>query len=144
MDFNTIADFAQQNFILVAAWVGIAGMLGYTVFTSLLSPIKTVNQQQATLLINREDALVLDIRPAKEFRSGHIAGAHHLSSEDIGKNNYSKLKAHRDKPVIVVCASGMSARGVASKLYKEGFSQPKVLDGGMRDWIGANLPVSKS
>lgn len=139
-----LADFAQQNFILVAAWVGIFGMLGYTVFTSLLSPIKTINHQQATLLINREDALVLDTRPVKEYRAGHITGAHHLSSDDIGKNNYSKLKARRDKPVIVVCASGMSARGVASKLHKEGFSQPKVLDGGMRDWIGANLPVSKS
>ena len=72
-------DFAARNPLLTAAWFGLAGTLVYTTVRARFSPVKTVNNHTATLLINRENATVVDIRSQEEFAKGHLAGAQHLN-----------------------------------------------------------------
>jgi rhodanese-related sulfurtransferase len=94
-------------------------------------------------LMNKDDALVLDIRPAAEFKKGHILGAKQLKPEQINKAEFTSLEKHKDKPIIVVCAMGMTAKRTATNLAKAGFSQVSILKGGMNVWQGASLPVAK-
>ena len=45
--------------------------------------------------------------------------------------------------MVVVCAAGITATGVASRLVKAGFKQVSVLDGGIGAWQQASLPLAK-
>ena len=105
-------DFAARNPLLTAAWLGLAGTLVYTTVRARLSPVKTVNNHTATLLINRENATVVDIRSQEEFAKGHLAGAQHLPLTQIQSNNLGPVEKHKDAPIIVVCESGIDRKSV--------------------------------
>ncbi|MGL5949391.1 MAG: rhodanese-like domain-containing protein [Aeromonas sp.] len=136
-------DFAARNPLLAAAWFGLAGTLVYTSVRAAFSPVKALSNQAATLLINRENAQVVDIRSQEEFGKGHIAGATHLAASQILAGQVGALDTHKAQPVIVVCESGMTAGGAARALHKAGFAKVNVLSGGMAQWRADNLPVSK-
>lgn len=136
-------EFLQNHTLLAAAWVILAGAVVYSFYKTLLSPIKSISNHQATLLINREDAMVVDIRGQDEFRKGHIAGAKHLLPSQIDNNSATTLENKKDAPIIVVCANGMTSGGVAAKLHKQGFKRVFNLRGGMTEWQSANLPVTR-
>ncbi|GAA0858750.1 rhodanese-like domain-containing protein [Aliiglaciecola litoralis] len=140
---DQIIEFASNNGVLAGIWVALVIAILYTFIASSLSAVKEVGTHEATLLMNKEDAYVLDIRPAAEFKKGHILGAKQLKPEQITKAEFTSLEKHKDKPIIVVCAMGMSAKKTASALLKDGFANVSVLKGGMSSWQSANLPVAK-
>lgn len=136
-------DFATRNPLLTAAWFGLAGTLIYTTVRSAFSPIKSVNNHGATMLINRENAVVVDVRTLDEFGRGHLAGAHNIIQSDIDSNNLGQVDKHKEDPIIVVCETGMRAGAAARTLHKHGFKQVYTLAGGMAQWRADNLPVTK-
>ncbi|MEW9797403.1 rhodanese-like domain-containing protein [Alteromonas sp. CYL-A6] len=138
-----LIEFASNNMLLAGIWVALVVMLVYSYISGLTSPVKEVGTHEATLLMNKQDAVVLDTRQVKEFRAGHILGARQLKPEELREGNFAKLENQKDKPIIVVCAMGNSARGTAASLSKAGFADVRVLKGGMNAWQGAGLPVSK-
>ena len=93
-------------------------------------------------MINRDNALILDIREQKEFAQGHIAGAYNLPASVIEKK-LSELTRYKTCPVVVVCKMGTSAGSVVKKLKNQGFEQVVRLAGGMAEWTAASLPVKK-
>lgn len=138
-----LIEFFSNNFLLSAAWLALFAMLIYSYIGGFLSKVKELSTHDATLLINKEDAVVLDIRQPAEYKKGHILGARQIKTEQLNKADFSTLEKYKDKPIIVVCAMGMSAKRTASQLLKAGFTQAGVLKGGMNAWQGANLPVNK-
>ena len=64
-----LIEFAGNNFILSAIWVGLVVWLLYSFVNSAFSPIKELGTHDATLQINKQDAVVLDIRPPFSFFS---------------------------------------------------------------------------
>jgi rhodanese-related sulfurtransferase len=107
-----------------------------------MSPIKQISPQELTFLMNKEQGVTLDIRKEKEYKTAHILDAVSLPNEKITENGFNTLEKYKDKPIIVVCAAGMSAVPIANKLYKSGFSKVSVLKGGMNSWTSAGLPVA--
>src|SRR2546421_6371899 len=70
-------EFIRNNLLLVAVAVVSGAMLIWPyVRRSTGGP--WVNPSQATHLINREDALVLDVREPGEYGTGHVLGAKNL------------------------------------------------------------------
>lgn len=136
-------EFVTNHYYLAGAFGALLLALVYTTLASQLSSLKELTTHEATLLMNKQDAIVLDIRPAAEFKKGHILGAIQIKAEQLNKADFSTLEKNKDKPIIVVCAMGMTAKSTASKMLKAGFEQVTVLKGGMNSWQGANLPVSK-
>lgn len=136
-------EFVGNHYLLSAAWAGLAAMLIYSMVSSKLSPVKELSTHDATMLINKQDAVVLDIRPAAEFKKGHILGAKQLKTEQVNKGEFQTLEKSKDKPIIVVCAMGMTAKRTAAQMLKAGFTKVSVLKGGMGAWQGASLPVVK-
>ncbi|CDL43554.1 FIG136845: Rhodanese-related sulfurtransferase [Klebsiella pneumoniae ISC21] len=113
----------------------------FTTFKGLMSKVKVITRGEATRLINKEDAVVVDLRQRDDFRKGHIAGAINLLPSDIKANNVGELEKHKSQPIIVVDGSGMQAQEPASALNKAGFEKVFVLKEGIAGWSGENLPL---
>jgi rhodanese-related sulfurtransferase len=135
--------FFSAHPVLSVAWFAIVVMIIVTSIKIKMSPIKVVGTQELTFLVNRENALVVDIRDEKEFKAGHIIDSRRLAKEKTASNDFTSLENYQDKPIIVVCNAGISAQGVANQLLKAGFSKVNVLKGGISAWSSAGLPVVK-
>ncbi|OUS23414.1 rhodanese-like domain-containing protein [Thalassotalea sp. 42_200_T64] len=135
--------FAVNNPMLSMAWLAIATMLVFITIKSKLSKIKEISTQQLTLLVNRENGVIVDIRSEADFNKGHIIGSKQHSLEKINNNDLVALEKEKANPIIVVCAAGMSASKAANALAKAGFAQVNILKGGFSAWQSASLPVAK-
>lgn len=102
----------------------------------------SVSPMQATLLINRDEAVVLDVREQAEFSDGHIPNARFIPLGQVTKR-MAELDKFRDKSIVVVCRSGNRSANACSMLRKGGFEKVLNLSGGMMAWEQANLPVTK-
>jgi rhodanese-related sulfurtransferase len=101
-----------------------------------------ISAQDLIRLMN-QGALVLDIRKADEFKTGHVSGAKHLSSEQILTAG-DHLKKWKEKPVVVYCDSGSLAAAAVRQLVAQGFTKVFTLRGGFAGWRSENLPVAKA
>jgi len=102
----------------------------------------SVNTLEATQLINRQDALVLDVREQAEYAQSHILNSRGLPLSQL-ETRLSDIEKFKDKPVIVYCASGSRSASAAATLRKHGFSNAVNLSGGFSAWQQAGLPVQK-
>lgn len=132
-------EFVQQNII----WVALAAVSGGMLLWPLISGggAAKLSPAEATLLMNREDALVLDVRETGEWTSGHIPGARHITLAQLDKR-ISEIEKFRDRPIIVCCASGTRSSSACGQLKKGGFQKVYSLAGGISGWLEANLPLT--
>lgn len=135
-------DFAARHPLLSMVWLGLAMAVIYTFVIARFSKVKVIPAQEAVMLINKQNAAVVDIRNAEEFRKGHIAGAINVPNSQLKANNLNLIEKYKDKPLVLVCESGMTTSGAGRLLSKAGFSQVHTLRGGMTDWRTQNLPVT--
>lgn len=136
-----IMQFVGRHPILSIAWIALLAAVIYTTVRGLTSKVKPISRGEATHLMNKEDAVVVDIRSRDDYRKGHIANAIHLQASDIKNGNLGELDKHKANPIIVVDASGMSANEAANNLHKAGFERVSVLKEGIAGWSGENLPL---
>ena len=141
-DMDRLLDFAQANPLLSLALLGLTLAIVYTEIRRLFRGYKAVSPAQLTELINREDALVLDLRGQGDFEKGHIIGAKHVLPSQIEPEGKLLAKA-KESPVVLVDAAGIAAAAAAEKLVKAGFKRIGVLDGGIGSWQSAGLPLAK-
>jgi len=102
----------------------------------------SVDTLEATQLINRQDALVLDVREQAEYAQAHILNARGLPLSQI-EARIGDIAKYKGKPVIVYCASGNRSSTAVAALRKAGFTQAVNLRGGLAAWQQAGLPVQK-
>ncbi len=100
-----------------------------------------ISNNEAIALHNK-GALVLDVRTAEEFASGHIVNARHIS-QDALPASVDSIKKYREKPVIVCCESGGRAAQAVKLLKSQGYTTVFNLSGGLAGWRQDNLPLSK-
>lgn len=96
---------------------------------------------RVTHLLNRENAVVIDIRAQDAYKSGHILNSHCMKPDEI-KQNPKKLEKFRGNPIIIVAAGGNEAQKLAAFLLKNGYNAYS-LAGGIPAWIEAQLPLVK-
>lgn len=139
---NEFIQFAQGHILLSSAWLVVAVLLAFTQFRHMASAPKSVTTQMLTHLVNREDGVVIDIRPQADFNKGHIHGAINIPLSKV-KDSIKDLEKYKNTPIIMVCANGITVAGACNTLKKAGLPQVHKLAGGMGSWIGDNLPVVK-
>ena len=132
-------EFVQQNIM----WVALAALSGGMLLWPLLvgGTVAHLTPAEATLMMNRADALVLDVRETGEWSSGHIQGARHIALAQLEKR-ISELEKFKDRPIIICCASGNRSSSACGQLKKGGFEKVFSLDGGVSAWLAANLPLT--
>ncbi|MDD4881402.1 MAG: rhodanese-like domain-containing protein [Gallionellaceae bacterium] len=135
-------EFVQQNIWLIL----LTAMSGFMLFGSglmgRLSGIKQVGPQEAVMLFNHEDALVLDVRENSEYADGHIGKSKHIPLGQL-KNQLTSLEKYKAKPVVVVCRTGSRSGHACGVLRKAGFENVSNLAGGISAWEQAGLPKEK-
>lgn len=108
----------------------------------LFRGFKVLRPAALTALINRDNALVVDLRAANDFEKGHIPGSKNVLMSQFDPEN-KKLAAAKGLPVVVVCKDGQASGGAARRLRKAGFEQVYLLEGGIAGWQQADLPLVK-
>ena len=130
----------QQYLLIIVAFVSGAMLLWPLVRRSTGGP--WVNTARATELINREDALLLDVRDPGEYGAGHILGARNLPVSRIDDGG-AELAKRKDRPLIVYCEGSDRSSKAAAALRRQGFTRVVNLSGGLGAWQQAGLPVEK-
>jgi len=135
-------DFARNNPLIVIGFFAVLGFIIKTEISNATRKYKQVGVNEAVMLLNKENALVLDVREDKEVQGGKIKGSRHITLGQL-PSKLAELEKSKQAPVLIYCRSG-SRSGYASQiLTKAGFEDVSNLAGGILAWESANLPVVK-
>ncbi|MFN7085103.1 MAG: rhodanese-like domain-containing protein [Burkholderiales bacterium] len=137
--------FLQKNplhLVLFGTAVITGGMLLWPLINRVSRPGNEVGVTDAVQLINRRDAVVLDVRENDEYAGGHIANSRHIPLAQLG-GRIKELEKFRTRPVIICCRSGSRAAAAIDVLRKNGFNEAVMLRGGISAWQQAGMPLEK-
>lgn len=134
--------FVQSNWMLIAVFVTSGAMLVWPLVQRRFSPVQDVNNSETTQLINRRNAVLLDVREPKEFVGGRLPNAIHIPLSELAAR-VSELGKFVARPVVAYCDTGRRSRTAASALEKAGFKEIYTLQGGFAAWKKDGLPVEK-
>ena len=132
-----------MNMVLLGTVIVSGLLLVWPMVSKLMRPGQEVGPAEAVNLINRRDAVVLDVRDAADYKSGHITNARNVPEAEIDKRA-KELEKVKAKPIIVSCGRGNRSAAIAGKLRKLGFAEVVTLRGGIAAWQQANMPLEKS
>ena len=130
-------EFVANNILLVSVWVVLFGLF---ILSETKKGGKTLYPQQAIMRMNKEEAVILDIRDKADYKKGHILNAINLPYASL-EGKISEIESYKNKPVIVVCKMGQTSNAAGAILRKNGFTDVTRLSGGMAEWTSLNLPV---
>ena len=108
----------------------------------LVGSAQQVGATEAVQLINRRDALVLDVRDKADFAAGHIPNARNIPQSELS-GRLPEIAKFKARPIVINCQSGMHSAAVCNTLRKNGFGEVFSLRGGIREWVEASLPVER-
>jgi rhodanese-related sulfurtransferase len=134
-------DFVRNNLLLFAVAFVSGGMLLWPLVRRTTGG-PWVDPLQATHLINREDALLLDVREPGEYGAGHVLGAKNMPLARL-EAAAPEIAKRKDRPVVVYCEGGDRSARALALLKKQGFTRAANLSGGLKAWQQAGLPVEK-
>lgn len=136
---DRLFEFVVNHYILVSLFV--AFLVAILILESRRGGAK-VSAQTAVTLINKDEAVVVDIRDRKEFGEGRITGSVNIPLNSL-KSRASELNKFKDKQIIVADKMGQHSAMAVKQLNAEGFSNVVRLNGGISDWKASNLPLVK-
>jgi rhodanese-related sulfurtransferase len=134
--------FVVDNIFLIGLALGSGVMLLWPLLKGRVSGARELTPTEAVLLINRENALVLDVRDEAEFAGGHIADARNIPLSQLA-GRIGELDKYKQKPLLVNCLGGVRSGNACGVLKKAGFTSLYNLKGGIGAWNQANLPLVK-
>ena len=134
-----LIEFAMNHWVLVLAFILVASLL---IFNLASGEKNALDPSAATDLINKQEAVIVDVRPASDFNKGHIINAINIPSNGFA-SQMGVLSKHKEKPIIVSCRSGAQSSSACQQLRKAGYAEVYNLKGGILAWQSANLPVTR-
>lgn len=105
--------------------------------------IQEVSLVDAPQAIQNADIL-LDVREADEYASGHIPGAIHMSRGMLEfKLSSNPALSARDLKIVLYCKTSGRAALAAKALHEMGYQHVQSISGGFDAWIEAGNPIAK-
>lgn len=139
---NQIFEFSTNHPLLALSFVALLGVILFTEFRRFTQKFSNVGPSAAIGIINRENAVLVDVREQSEISDGMLADAIHIPLSVFGKR-VAELDKHKDATVIVYCRSGNRSSGACRTLTQRGFDKVHNLAGGIMAWQDAHLPIQK-
>ncbi len=136
-----LIEFVTANWMLVLLALSSGGMLAWPLIRG--SGGGTLTAQGAVQLINRERAVLVDVREPEEFATGHMIGAKNVPLNQLEEKLTGAVK-NKSVPLLLVCATGARAQRAVATAKKLGYEQAQAVAGGLKAWKEANLPVEKA
>lgn len=134
-----LIEFIGNHYWLTSAFLIVLALL---MFTEGRKAGTAVTSQQATILLNRENAILVDVRPKKDYATGHIVDSINIPLDSFA-TRMVELEKHKDKPIILACANGQHAGPASKQLKAAGYRNVSRLAHGIGGWRGDNLPLVK-
>ena len=133
--------FIVDNWMLILIALASGGMLAWPMLRGAGAGALTA--QGAVQLINRERAVVIDVRSPEEFAAGHVTGARNVPLDTLEAKLAATVK-NKTLPLLLVCATGTRAQRAVAVAKKLGYEQAQAVSGGLKSWKEANLPLEKA
>ncbi|KPB72532.1 rhodanese-like domain-containing protein [Pseudomonas cannabina] len=133
-----LLEFATNHYLITGAFVILLALL---IAYELSKGGASLSTRELTAMVNRDEAVVIDVRSKKDFTAGHIVGSLNFPQDKV-LTRTAELQKYKDKTLIIVDAMGQHAGSTARELLKSGFKAAK-LSGGISSWRGDNLPLVK-
>lgn len=133
-------EFFTENILLIGLALGSGLMLLWPMLKR--GGVAETSPNEAVLLINRANAVVLDVRDEAEFAGGHIADARNIPLSQL-EARVGEIRKLKDRAIIVNCQTGLRSAKAGDILRKHEFSKVHNLQGGLNAWVQAKLPVVK-
>jgi rhodanese-related sulfurtransferase len=131
------------NMMLFGTAVVSGGMLVWPLINrATAGGIAQVGALEAVQLMNRRDAVVLDVRDSAAFATGHIPNARNIPFSEL-TDRIRELEKLKSRPIIVTGQTGARAAKVCTALRNIGVTDVVALRGGIAGWVEASLPVAK-
>lgn len=137
---DQLSTFVTNNWILVGALIVVLFLLINSFIGGRLRGYASTSPAEAVKMINRENAVVLDVREESEYHEGHIINAVHVPLSQLN-DKIKELEKYRNRPIITACRSGHRSGQACAMLKKAGFDNIYNLGGGILGWKNANLPL---
>jgi len=137
-----VLEFANNHLMLVMSFFAIVFMLLFGEYRRMTRCYGEIIPSEAVMIMNRDDAVLVDVREANEISQGKIKGAKHIPLGSF-KQRINELDEHKGKKVIIYCRSGNRSGQASDTLCKQGFEQVFNLKGGVMAWQSDNLPLVK-
>lgn len=135
---DTHMEFLQQN-IFWAALVVISG--GLYLWNLTRADGSGVTPQAAVNLINRENALLVDVREGPAYAHSHVGGARSIPLAQL-ETRLADLEKSKAVPIIVYGGDKEVSRAI-KLLRSNGFPRAVGLQGGLEAWSAAGMPVDR-
>lgn len=104
--------------------------------------MKTVDPATLKQWLDKDEAVLIDVREPGEYRTASIPGA---ILKPLGQLDMNDVKAYQGKKIVIHCQLGKRGQQGCEKLMS---MQPDMdlynLEGGLVAWQQANLPVHTS
>lgn len=113
-------------------------------FTTVMAQTKVeVNSKQVNSMLQKDKKwIVLDVRTAEEFNSGHIKGA--LNIDIRQPDAFSKIdKLNKNAKYIVHCRTNHRSGMAVEHMLQSGFKNVYQMMDGWSGWSSNNLPTQK-
>ncbi len=94
---------------------------------------------ELTLAVNKESAVIIDIRDRADYEAGHIVDAINIPFSKIPESNQI-LSKHKDKMLILVDKMGQHSGAIGRELRRKEYRVSR-LAGGMAEWQAQHLPT---
>jgi len=102
-----------------------------------------ISPTEAVQCMNRDKGVVIDVCSAAEFAQAHVKGAVNVPLDELEARLASTVK-NKSTPLILVCAAGSRSKRAQAMAQKLGYEKVHSLQGGLKAWKEANLPVAKA
>ena len=139
---HRLPEFLGNHLYLTLGFIGVLLALVVSEAQRFTRGYKALTPAGLTHLINRENALVIDVSSLQDFEKGHVPGARHVAMSQFDAENKDLVKA-KELPVAIYDRGGQMSGTAAQRLLKAGFSRVYWLEGGLAAWTEAQLPLAK-
>ena len=136
MNFEELWAFAGRNPVYSIALAGLTVAIIANELSRFFRSYRSLRPAELVALVNRENALVVDLRAAADYQKGHIAG-----SKNVLMNQFDPEGKHlapaKALPVVLVCQNGVTVTGAAKRLKQAGFQHVHIHHGPIAPEQGA-------
>ncbi|AIN47077.1 rhodanese-like domain-containing protein [Candidatus Palibaumannia cicadellinicola] len=139
-----IMPFVGDHPMLSLAWLVLLSAVIFSYFQSWFSKVGEITSGEVISLINKEDAVIIDLRSRDDYRQGHITNSLNLAEAGLQNGNLGSIEKAKNRPVVVIGNSSITSRNYAKNLYRAGFERVYVLKEGITGWCADNLPLIRS
>jgi rhodanese-related sulfurtransferase len=139
---HRLPEFLGNHLYLTLGFIAVLTALLVTEMQRFTRGYKALTPAGLTQLVNRENALLIDVSSLPDFEKGHVPGARHVAMSQVDPGNKGLAKA-KDLPVAICDRNGQASGTAAQRLVKAGFSRVYWLEGGIAAWTEAQLPLAK-